>query len=205
MENPLVPSRAATSGQDRHGPIIDVLERVLADIPASTAKPDDAPDSAAKKIARQAAKRAAMLSGTLALPPGPLGFMTLLPDLYLIWQTQRQMVADIFGVYGRSAELTRTHMLYCLFRHAASHVVRDVVVRGGQRMVIRQLSSGALRSAVGSIGVTISQRIAGNATARWIPLAGAAAVGAYAYWDTLQVANTAQRLLTAPVDAIVDD
>ncbi|HKP67563.1 MAG TPA: hypothetical protein VJX31_13105, partial [Casimicrobiaceae bacterium] len=184
---------------------IDVLERVLADIPASTAKPNDAPESAAKKIARQAAKRAAMLSGTLALPPGPLGFMTLLPDLYLIWQTQRQMVADIFGVYGRSAELTRTHMLYCLFRHAASHVLRDVVVRGGQRMVIRQLSGGALRSAVGSIGVTISQRIAGNATARWIPLAGAAAVGAYAYWDTLQVANTAQRLLTAPVDAIVDD
>ena len=205
MENPLVPSRAATSDQDRHGPIIDVLERVLADIPTSTAKPNDAPDSAAKKIARQAAKRAAMLSGTLALPPGPLGFMTLLPDLYLIWKTQRQMVADIFGVYGRSAELTPTHMLYCLFRHAASQILRDVVVRGGQRMVIRQLSGGALRSAVGSIGVTISQRIAGNATARWIPLAGAAAVGAYAYWDTLQVANTAQRLLTAPVDAIVDD
>jgi len=146
-----------------------------------------------------------MLSGTLALPPGPLGFMTLLPDLYLIWQTQRQMVADIFGVYGRSAELTRTHMLYCLFRHAASQVLRDVAVRGGQRMVIRQLSGGALRSAVGSIGMSVSQRIASNATARWIPLAGAAAVGAYAYWDTLQVANTAQRLLTAPVDAIVDE
>ena len=205
MDNPLVPRQAVTADQDRHGPIIEALERVLADIPASAAEPTDAPDSAARKIARTAAKRAAVLSGTLALPPGPLGFMTLLPDLYLIWQTQRQMVADIFGVYGRSAELTRTHMLYCLFRHAASHVLRDVVVRGGQRMVIRQLSSGALRSAVGSIGVTVSQRIAGNATARWIPLAGAAAVGAYAYWDTLQVANTAQRLLTAPIDAIVDD
>ena len=199
MENPLVPRRTATSDQDRHGPIIDVLERVLADIPASTAKPNDAPDSAAKKIARQAAKRAAMLSGTLALPPGPLGFMTLLPDLYLIWQTQRQMVSDIFGVYGRSAELTRTHMLYCLFRHAASHVLRDVAVRGAERIVIRQLSGGALKSALGSIGVSVSQRLAGNAAGRWIPLAGAAAVGAYAYWDTLQVANTAQKLLTSPV------
>ena len=135
MENPLVPHKTLTIDQDRHGPIIDALERVLADIPASAAEPADAPDSAARKIARRAAKRAAMLSGSLALPPGPLGFMTLLPDLYLIWQTQRQMVADIFGVYGRSAELTRTHMLYCLFRHAASHVLRDVAVRGGQRMV----------------------------------------------------------------------
>lgn len=205
MDNPPVPRNLPAPGLDSHGRIIEALERVLADIPAAASQATDRPDSAAKSIARRAAKRAAVLSGSLALPPGPLGFVTLLPDLYLIWHTQRQMVADIFGVYGRSAELTRTHMLYCLFRHAASHVLRDVAVRGGQRMIIRQLSGGALRSALGSIGMKVSQRIAGNAAARWIPLAGAAAVGGYAYWDTLQVANTAQKLLTAPVDEISEE
>jgi hypothetical protein len=195
--------RAGSPDDAGHGPIIAALERVLAEIPASEAGPADLPDSAAKAIARKAARRAALLSGSLALPPGPLGIMTLLPDLYLIWQTQRQMVADIFGVYGRSAELTRTHLLYCLFRHAASHMVRDVAVRGGQRLVIRQLSGSALRSALGGVGVSVSQRLAGNAAGRWIPLAGAAAVGAYAWWDTMQVANTAQRLLTSPaVDTV---
>ncbi len=64
--------------------------------------------------------------------------------------------------------------------------------------MIRQLSGGALRSALGGIGLSVSQRLAGHAAGRWIPLAGAAAVGAYAYWDTLQVANTAQRLLADP-------
>jgi hypothetical protein len=202
MKHPLVPS-VPMPNDAGHGPIIAALERVLAEIPAPETGRADLPDHAARAIARRAAKRAALLSGSLALPPGPLGFMTLLPDLYLIWQTQRQMVADIFGVYGRSAELTRTHMLYCLFRHAASHVVRDVAVRGGQRLVIRQLSGSALRSALGGVGVSISQRLAGNAAGRWIPLAGAAAVGAYAYWDTMQVAKTAQRLLsTAEVDAV---
>ena len=196
MKNPLVPR---TGGPDTagHGPIIEMLERVLAEIPAPEKGRADVPDSAARAIARRAAKRAAMLSGSLALPPGPLGFMTLLPDLYLIWQTQRQMVADIFGVYGRSAELTRTHMLYCLFRHAASHVVRDVAVRGAERLAVRQLSGTALKSALGGIGVSVSQRLAGNAAGRWIPLAGAAAVGVYAYWDTMQVATTAERLLAA--------
>jgi hypothetical protein len=198
MKNPLVPFRRLTD-KDSRGPIIDALERILADIPAPETKQAELPDSAAKAIAHRAAKRAAVLSGTLALPPGPLGFVTLLPDLYLIWQTQRQMVSDIFGVYGRSAELTRTHMLYCMFRHAASHVLRDVAVRGSQRLVIRQLSGGALRSALGSVGLSVSQRLAGNAAGRWLPLAGAAAVGAYAYWDTLQVANTAQRLLANTV------
>ena len=174
-----------------------LIERVISHVPAPKTREVADPDRAADEIARTAARQAALLSGSLALPPGPFGMVTVLPDLYLIWKTQRQMVSDIFGVYGRSAELTRTHMLYCLFRHAASQVVRDVAVRGAERLVIRQLSGTALRNALGGIGVSVSQRLAGNAAGRWIPLAGAAAVGAYAYWDTMQVANTATRLLGA--------
>ena len=194
MDFPLVP-RARPDNGDAHGPIIATLERVLADIPPPATKRTGEPDAAAQAIARRAAKRAAMLSGSLALPPGPLGYATLLPDVYLIWQTQRQMVSDIFGAYGRSGELTPTHMLFCLFRHAASQIVRDVAVRGAERLVVRQLSGSALRSVLGTVGVVVSKRLAGNATSRWIPLAGAAAVGAYAYWDTMQVAGTATRLL----------
>ena len=41
----------------------------------------------------------------------------------------------------------------------------------------------------------MTQRLAGTAAARWVPIAGAAAVASYAYWDTLQVAKTARRLL----------
>ena len=194
MDYPLAP-RARASRDDAHGPIIATLERVLADIPAPSTHRAEQPETAASAIARRAAKRAALLSGSLALPPGPLGLMTVLPDLYLIWQTQRQMVSDIFGVHGRSAELTPTHMLFCLFRHAASQIVRDVAVRGAERLAIRQLSAGAFRSALGSVGISVSKRLAGHATGRWIPLAGAAAVGAYAYWDTMQVAGTATRFL----------
>ena len=182
--------------------VTGMIERVITSVPAPRTVPVSDPDREADRIVRAAARKAAALSGSLALPPGPLGMLTVLPDLYLIWQTQRQMVADVFALYGRTAELGRTHMLYCLFRHAASHVLRDVAVRGSQRLVIRQLSGTALRSALGGIGLSVSQRIAGNAAGRWIPLAGAAAVGAYAYWDTLQVANTAQRLLTSPENAI---
>lgn len=202
MEHPSNPAgRDSRSG--RHGAIVGALERVVADIPAPATQPADRPGDHAHAIARRAAKRAALLSGSLALPPGPLGFATLLPDLYLIWSTQRQMVSDMFGVYGMSAELTRTHMLYCLFRHAASHVLRDVAVRSGQRLVVRQLSGSVLRSALGDVGVTVTQRLAGNAAGRWIPLAGAAAVGAYAYWDTMQVAGTARRLLVSmPQDRV---
>jgi hypothetical protein len=172
-----------------------VIERVIADVPSPHTQPVPDPAEQAARIAQGTARRAAALSASLALPPGPLGMLTVLPDLYLIWQLQRQMVADIFALYGRSAELTRAHMLYCLFRHLASHVARDVAVRAGQRVVVRQLSGGALRSALQSLGMTITRRVTGSAAGRWLPVVGAAAVGAYAYWDTLQVAKSARLLL----------
>ena len=196
MNNPIV-VRASGSGGGGARDLAETLASMVADIPLPHAGPSDRPDDAARSIARRAAKQAALLSGSLALPPGPLGLVTVLPDLYLIWRTQRQMVSDLFGVHGRDGELTRSHMLYCLFRHAASHVMRDVAVRSGQRFVVRQLSAGAVSTALGAIGVSVSQRIAGTAAGRWIPLAGAAAVGAYAYWDTMQVAATATRLLSS--------
>ena len=174
------------------------IERVIAEVPPSRTHAVMDPAREAEAIAQRAAKQAALLSGSLALPPGPIGMLTVLPDLYLIWKTQRQMVADIFGLYGRSAELTRTHMLYCLFRHAASHVVRDLAVRTGQRVIVQQIASGALQGMARKVGVTVTKRVLGTAASRWVPLAGAAAVGAYAYWDTLQVATTAHKLLTAP-------
>jgi hypothetical protein len=177
------------------------IERVITAIPAPRTRPVMHPESEAVAIAQRAAKRAAVLSGSLALPPGPFGLMTVLPDLYLIWQTQRQMIADIFELYGRTPELTRTHMLYCLFRHAASHVLRDVAVRAGERLIVRQVTAGALSSLLNSVGISVTQRIIGSAASRWVPVVGAVAVGGYAYWDTMQVAKTARSLL-AKLDSI---
>ena len=177
------------------GSVVDAIENIVAGVPATRERAVEAPDAAARRLARKAATRAAALSGALALPPGVFGMLTVLPDLVAIWRIQAQMVADIAGLYGKQMQLTRSHMLYCLFRHAASQVARDVAVRAGERFVIRQLSGGALRSALTSIGISVTQRVAGTAASRWVPVVGAAAVAGYAYFDTLQVAKTAVRML----------
>ncbi len=179
--------------------IVDSVEGIVARVPATRESKVEAPAAAARTLARKAATRAAALSGALALPPGVLGLMTVLPDLVAIWRIQAQMVSDISGLYGKQMQLTRTHMLYCLFRHAASQLARDVAVRAGERLVIRQLSSGALRSVLASIGISVTQRIAGTAASRWLPIVGAAAVAGYAYFDTLQVAKTAVRMLEGTI------
>ncbi len=181
------------------GTIADAIESVVSRVPASRVRAVEQPAVAARKLARKAARRAAALSGALALPPGALGMLTVIPDLIAIWRIQAQLVADIAGLYGREMQLTRTHMVYCLFRHAATQLARDVVVRTGQRLAMRQLSAGAMRSVLASVGLNVTQRIAGTAASRWVPVIGAAAVAGYAYFDTMQVAKTAIGLLETPM------
>jgi hypothetical protein len=181
------------------GRVVDAIENVVTGVPESRERSVQDPDAAARRLARKAATRAAALSGALALPPGVFGMLTVLPDLVAIWRIQAQMVADIAGLYGKDMQLTRTHMLYCLFRHAASQLTRDFVVRAGERFVIRQVSGGALRSVLTSVGISVTQRVAGTAASRWLPVVGAAAVAGYAYFDTLQVAKTAVRMLEGTV------
>jgi hypothetical protein len=192
-----LPTRAQISSQ-----VTEAILALLGQIPTTEMRESQTPDQAARQIANAAAAKAAVISGGLALPPGPLAWLTLLPDLIAIWRLQAQMVSDIAGVYGRSATLTREEMLFCLFRHAAAQAVRDMAVRAGGRVVVQRGTLRALQKAAGAVGVKVTQRAIGSAAARWIPIIGAIGVGAYAYYDTAQVARTAMTLFgdpTAPV------
>jgi len=117
--------------------------------------------------------------------------LTVLPDLVVIWNIQRQMVADIAAAYGKSSQLGRSEMIYCLFRHAASQAIKDVVVRVGERFLVRRTTLRIIQRVLRRVGVSITQRAAGRALSRWIPVVGALGIGGYAFYDTTQVGKTA--------------
>jgi hypothetical protein len=175
-----------------------IVELVMR-IPASDAPHADNPHAQAHRLARQAARRASLLAGSLALPPGVLGWLTMLPELFGVWRLQAQLVSDIAGVYGKTATLNREQMLYCLFRHVSAQVFRDVVVRAGERVLIRSASLGALQALAQRLGIKLAHGTLGRGASRLVPLAGAIGVGAYAYYDTLQVAKTASELFARDI------
>jgi hypothetical protein len=115
----------------------------------------------------------------------------VLPEIYAVWKIQAQMVSDIAAVYGHEATLNREHMLYCLFRHTSAQLFRDLVMRVGERYLVRKVPIRSLYSIANKIGLKITQRSLGRAVSRVIPIAGALGVGAYTWYDTRQVARTA--------------
>lgn len=167
--------------------LIDLLSRV----PETDEQRADNTTLRARAVASAAANKAALAAGTLALPPGPLGWLTIVPELVAIWRIQAQMVADISGVFGVNARLTREQMLYCLFRHAAAQAVRDLVIRVGGRLIAQDIPLRVFERVAQAIGMRVTKRLIGGGISRWLPVIGAVGVGAYAWYDTRQVAHTA--------------
>ena len=184
----------ASSAADPTGAAGRVASAVLglvALIPSSAEAPSGTPEARAQALTEAAARTTAKISGLAALAPGPLGLLTVLPDLVAMWRIQSQLVADIASVYGCTATLSKEQMLWCLFKHSAAQTFRDVAYRAGERFLIRPLSLRALRALAMRIGLRISERAVGRALARFLPLVGAAGVAGYAYYDTRKVGAAA--------------
>ena len=193
---PVIPDPESSTGNK----IANAILKFLGKIPETEQSESITPHQSAQAIANTAAAKAATAAGALALPPGPIGWLTILPELHTMWKIQTQMVADIAGVYGKTAALSREQMVYCLFRHGAAMAVRDIVVRVGDRYLIRRLSPKVLETLAKKIGVKITQKSLGKAVSRWLPVVGALGVGAYAFYDTARVAKTAMDLFEHDID-----
>jgi uncharacterized protein (DUF697 family) len=180
--------------------LFGVLFRVIHQIPTSNEKQARDALFRAREVIAKASATAAAISGALALPPGPLGWLTILPDLAAIWRVQAQMVADIGAVFGKQGKLTEESLIYCLFRHATAQVVRDLVTRMGERVVVQRLSVRAAENVLESIGIKVIQRVVRGGLWRVLPVLGAIGVAGYAYYDTQQVGKTAIEFFTKEIE-----
>ena len=184
------PAREEKPGNRLSAAVLDLVSA----IPEPHTGPSGSPAQRSAELTRAAARRAASISGGAALLPGPLGLLSLIPDIVGVWRVQAQMVADIAAAYGQTATLGKEQMLYCLFRHLLSHGVGDVVVRSGERFLVRRASLQVMQKLAQGVGIKMSQQLMRKTVARYAPLVGAAGIAGYAYFDTRKVARTAMEL-----------
>jgi len=189
MTNSLVLKNESTTEK-----IISLLENIVFVIPQTSEKPLINPKKRVAEIISSSARNAAFVSAGLAIPPGPFGIITILPDLYLIWKIQAQMVADIAGVHGKNCNLTKEHMIYCLFKQAGANAIKEMYVKCGSKIVVKSLSHSAVKQLLKKIGINISGKSAGKAASRWLPVIGALGIAFYSYNETKTVGLNASQL-----------
>ena len=177
-----------------------LLFELITDIPESLHAPSENSDEKIKKLIRQAAVKASLVSATLSVPAGVTGVLTSIPDIAAIWRIQAQLVSDIAATYGKFAQLSREAMVWCLFRHSAAQLVRDIAVRTGSRIVVQKVSFALLEALLKKIGLKVSTKFLGRAALRAIPAIGAIGNGAYSFYDTTEVGKTAAAYFKALAD-----
>ncbi len=188
-----------------HQTFLSVLENLATSIPHSDEPASGDPKERTKGIVRMAGMKAGAVSAGLAIPPGPLGLLTVIPDLMRVWQIQRQMVADIAACFGKSAQLNRQMMVYCLFRHGAAIVVRDVVARVGERVIVKQASLRVIQQTLRRVGIQVTQKTVGKTISRWLPVLGPVLIGGYSFLDTRSVGKTAIDAFSRQIDIMPEN
>ena len=171
--------------------VFHAIRGLVEEVPASNELHSPNPRKRAEFLAEKAAWQAAGIAGSLAVVPGPLGILTIIPALGQIWRIQRQLVSDIAACYGKSAILTPTVMVYCLFRHGSATVFKETVVQLGGRMLVKQGSLHVFQRLVEKISINVPHRLIGQFISRCLPILGPAAIGAFTYRDTKKVAASA--------------
>jgi hypothetical protein len=166
------------------------VRELINDIPLSTENRTSNALLRARELIAGASRRAADLSKGLALQPENSACTNLFADLAAIWRVQAQLVTDIGTVFGKSGKLTEDSIIYCLFRHAAAQFACEIVTGLGERLI-------GERGPRQRRGTEIVPR---QRSSRLLPVIGAVAVAAYAYYDTDRIGQHAIEFFSKEID-----
>lgn len=159
------------------------------------------PDNLIQELVQNASFKSGLVSATCSLPPGPLGILSILPELLFVYRIQGHLILDIAALYGKEVQVTKELLLYCLFKHGGAQVFRKIIEESSLKILIRPTTVRVFQTMLEKLGLMISKSILRKQFARWIPIGGAVVTGTFAYYDTKRVGKTAMDLFSKEIHA----
>ncbi|MCW7496464.1 hypothetical protein ND860_08025 [Leptospira levettii] len=157
------------------------------------------PEELLNELVQNACFKSGLISATCSLPPGPLGILSILPELLMVYRIQGHLIMDIAALYGKEVQVTKELLLYCLFKHGGAHVFRKIIEESSFKILIRPTTVRVFQTVLEKLGIMISKSIIRKQFARWVPIGGAVVTGTFAYYDTKRVGKTAMELFSKEI------
>jgi hypothetical protein len=140
------------------------------------------------------------ISTAAALPPGPLGLATIIPELMAVTKIQMNLIYAIAAHHKKEGKLNPTLVLLIFANEAGVEIGKVVTNKMGTSFIIRVLGSGAIRAIAKKIGIRISTRITQKAVGRWIPFIMAPVFGAFSRAMTQRIGEESDRLFSQEIE-----
>ncbi len=143
----------------------------------------------------EAAQKAFKISTALGLIPGPIGFVSILPEVVALTKLQLNLIYRIAGHYGRTEMVDKEIVLLILANVLGVAGGETLIRRAGTTLVIRSANTRIVRALARKIGAHVIDTAAEKMIGRWIPLATAPFFGYLSRSLTRKIGIEANRLL----------
>lgn len=154
------------------------------------------PDDVKRFIAVTTSMNAGMVTGLNLLIPGPLGMLTVLPEYAIMERNNMHMVCDIAAAHDKLDDLRIEHVLasyigdYKQGKQAMGKIMLPLLTQNTSITLIKKLAT--------NVGVRLTKK----SVIRFVPVAGAALLGAWATYTTIQLGRQASELFADEIELI---
>ncbi len=131
--------------------------------------------------------KAFAVSTAASIPPGPVGMLTILPEVIAVTRIQLGLIGKIAKYYEKEKELNGTVIALILGNAAGIATGRELLKCVDNKIIIQRMSTLALQNFAARIGAKILGRIVARMPARWIPLVTAPLFGMMSKTATARV------------------
>ena len=151
-----------------------------------------------------ASRQAFGISTAAALPPGPLGLMTIIPELLAVTKIQMNLIYRIAAYYGKQGQVNATLILLIFANEAGLAIGRHIVTRVGAKILVRTLGEESARSLARSVAARIGTRLTRKALGRWVPMLIAPVFGLFSKRITARIGAEAVKLFSLDIELLED-
>ncbi|WP_122863440.1 TerB family tellurite resistance protein [Campylobacter showae] len=139
----------------------------------------------------------AAISGGAGLIPGPWGMAAAVPEIIAIVRNQMAMVADIAKAHGKTAS---NELILDILFGASGNVATGLVVVHGQKILVKRAGARVIQKIVAMLGGKITQQLAKSMVAKWLPVAGAAAMATWSKISTDKIGKKADFIFSKQIE-----
>ena len=143
-------------------------------------------------------KNAAVATAS-SLIPGPWGMISLIPEITIIIRNQIQMVYDIGLAYGHKKEQLQTNLIVGIVLAGIGNGALGLITIHGNKILIKRSGLRLAQKLITALGGRITQQVAKTALAKWVPLAGAAAIGTWTKYSTSKIGQKAVEIFSKTI------
>lgn len=183
--------------------LFEVFGNVISERRKYYDKNDVAPSpSSVNEIIDKYANYNAGIAGVAGLVPGPLGFISAVPEIVLVVRNQLALIYDLYYHLTGGKHMNREAMLLVFVQSDDAYKQKKSSTPA--RLQIHPVSDEVFKKILLILSFQILQRIGRSIICRWLPLLGAAALALWTRYTTRTTGEKAKAIVSNTFEILND-